>query len=53
MPIRLLIMLHSADEEKEQSMRGMPSLLGRDVLNRWRISYDAAANALTFADFRA
>lgn len=26
--------------------RGLPSLLGRDILNRWRLRYDAPANAL-------
>ena len=53
LPIALLIMLHSEDEEKEEAMQGMASLLGRDVLNHWAISYDAPTNVLTFDNFRA
>ncbi|MCY4625202.1 MAG: aspartyl protease family protein [Chloroflexi bacterium] len=51
--IRLLIMLHNEDEEKEKAMQGVASLLGRDVLNHWAISYDAPTNVLTFDNFRA
>lgn len=32
--------------EPGQHNRGLPSLLGRDILNRWRLRYDAPANAL-------
>ena len=53
LPIRLLIMLHSDDEEKERAMQGMASLLGRDVLNHWALSYNASTDILKFDDFRA
>ena len=32
--------------EPGEHNRGLPSLLGRDILNRWRLRYDAPANAL-------
>ena len=32
--------------EPDGHNRGLPSLLGRDILNRWRLRYDAPANAL-------
>lgn len=53
LPVKLLIILHSEDEEKEKAMQGVASLLGRDVLNHWAISYDAPTNVLTFDHFRA
>lgn len=32
--------------EPGEHNRGLPSLLGRDILNRWRLRYDAPADAL-------
>jgi hypothetical protein len=34
-------------------LEDVPSLLGRDVLNRWRMTWDPPAEALTFAPFSA
>lgn len=31
----------------------VPSLLGRDILYRWRMNWDPPAEALTFAPFSA
>ena len=33
----------------EPSADGLPSILGRDVLNRWRMDYDPTNNKLEFS----